>query len=182
VRPRLVALLSIAVAAGAIADLTGNGASADRDAAAAAATPAPRAARIARLSHPCPLPARFRTAFVRAAEDARLPLAMLVAVATVESGLRPGARSEAGAHGLLQLMPSTAAELHLDPHRSETNVLAGARYLRAQLDRFGSTDLALAAYNAGPTAVARAGGAPSGETRRYVARVTRVWRELNGCT
>jgi soluble lytic murein transglycosylase-like protein len=176
VRPRLAALLALAVAAGVVADLAGHGSSAGQVAAAA-----PRAVPIAYVSRPCPLPARFRSAFVRAAEDARLPLAMLVAVAKVESGLRPGVRSEAGAHGLLQLMPSTAAELHLDPHRAETNVLAGARYLRAQLDRFSSTDLALAAYNAGPTAVAPANGAPSDETRRYVATVTQLWRELNGC-
>jgi len=50
------------------------------------------------------------------------------------------------------------------------------------LDQFRSSDLALAAYNAGPTAVERAGGAPSGVTMAYVANVTELWRELNGCT
>jgi soluble lytic murein transglycosylase-like protein len=60
-------------------------------------------------------------------------------------------------------------------------VLAGARYLRLQFDRFKSSDLALAAYNAGPSAVATAGGAPSGETLTYVADVTAVWRALAGC-
>jgi peptidoglycan DL-endopeptidase CwlO len=106
---------------------------------------------------------------------------MLVAVGRVESTLQAGARSSAGARGLLQVLPSTAAELQLDVDRPETNVLAGARYLRQLLDRFHSTDLALAAYNAGPTAVSEAGGAPSAETWEYVANVTTVWRELRGC-
>jgi peptidoglycan DL-endopeptidase CwlO len=60
--------------------------------------------------------------------------------------------------------------------------LAGARYVRLMLGRFHSTDLALAAYNAGPAAVAKAGGAPSAETLTYVANVTRQWRRLDGCT
>jgi soluble lytic murein transglycosylase-like protein len=63
-----------------------------------------------------------------------------------------------------------------------TNVFAGARYLRQLLVRFGSADLALAAYNAGPSAVAQAGGAPSGQTVTYVANVTEAWRSLRGCT
>jgi soluble lytic murein transglycosylase-like protein len=130
----------------------------------------------------CPLPSRFRPAFERAAGDTGLPLALLVSVATVESSFRTRARSHAGALGLFQVMPATARELALDPDHPPSNVLAGARYLRLMLDRFGSTDLALAAYNAGPTAVARAGGAPSAETLTYVANVTRLWRELdNDC-
>ncbi len=129
----------------------------------------------------CRLPRRFRPAFAIAARDTGLPLALLVAVARVESNLRSKARSEAGARGLLQVMPATARELALDPDHPPSNVLAGARYLRLMLDRFHSTDLALAAYNAGPTAVTRAGGAPSAETLTYVANVTRQWRKLQGC-
>jgi peptidoglycan DL-endopeptidase CwlO len=130
----------------------------------------------------CPIPATYREAFVRAARDTGLPLAMLVAVGRVESNLRASARSSADARGLLQVLPSTAAALRLDVDRPETNVLAGARYLRQLLDRFQSSDLALAAYNAGPTAVTEAGGAPSAETWRYVVDVTKVWRELRGCS
>jgi peptidoglycan DL-endopeptidase CwlO len=106
---------------------------------------------------------------------------MLVAVAKVESQMTPGARSSADAHGLLQVLPSTAADLQLDADRPASNVLAGARYLRQLLDEFHSTDLALAAYNAGPTAVAKAGGAPTQETVDYVANVTSLWRSLRGC-
>jgi peptidoglycan DL-endopeptidase CwlO len=65
--------------------------------------------------------------------------------------------------------------------RPATNVLAGARYLRRLLDEFQSPDLALAAYNAGPTAVAEAGGAPTQETLDYVANVTTLWRMLRDC-
>jgi soluble lytic murein transglycosylase-like protein len=130
----------------------------------------------------CPVPAGFRSAFRTAARDTGLPLAMLVAVATVESNLRPNARSSAGARGLLQLLPSTAHSLNLDPDEPASNILGGARYLKQLLHQFKSTDLALAAYNAGPTAVGNAGGSPSRETTRYVANVTALWRTLNGCT
>jgi soluble lytic murein transglycosylase-like protein len=129
----------------------------------------------------CPLPKRFRPAFERARRDTGLPLALLTAVARVESNLRHKARSHAGARGLLQVLPGTARELALDPDHPPSNVLAGARYLRLMLERFHSTDLALAAYNAGPTAVARAGGAPSAAVLTYVANVTQLWRRLQGC-
>jgi soluble lytic murein transglycosylase-like protein len=129
----------------------------------------------------CPVPARYRSAFRSAALDSGLPVEMLVAVAQVESQMRADARSREDARGLLQVLPSTAAALRLDVNRPDSNVLAGARYLAQLLDQFHSTDLALAAYNAGPTAVTRAGGAPTQETLRYVANVTSLWRELRGC-
>src|SRR3954464_11097923 len=130
----------------------------------------------------CPLPTRYRAAFHAAAAASRLPVAMLVSMARVESNLREDAHSPAGARGLLQLMPATAASYAVDPDLPSGNVLAGARYLREMLDRFGSIDLALAAYNAGPTAVERAGGAPNGQTLTYVANVEEGWHSLNGCT
>jgi soluble lytic murein transglycosylase-like protein len=129
----------------------------------------------------CPFPVSLRGIFEAAATDAALPPAMLYAVAKVESNLHPDALSAAGARGLLQVMPATARSLDLDPDEPSTNVLAGARYLRQLLDRFDSSDLALAAYNAGPTAVAAAGGAPSGEVVRYVANVNSEWRSVAGC-
>jgi len=125
---------------------------------------------------PCPL------LFELAARDTSLPLPLLIAVARVESRVDQRARSNRGAQGLLQVLPSTAKALGLDASSARTNVLAGARYLRQLLVRFGSADLALAAYNAGPAAVARAGGAPSGQTITYVANVTAAWRSLRGCT
>jgi peptidoglycan DL-endopeptidase CwlO len=130
----------------------------------------------------CPIPARFRPAFVRAARDTGFQLSMLVAVAQVESRFQPNARSAADARGLLQVTPSTAAELKLDVNNPASNVLAGARYLRLMLDRFQRTDLALAAYNAGPTVVDRLGRAPSQETQTYIANVQQRWAALAGCS
>ena len=95
--------------------------------------------------------------------------------------MNPRAHSGAGATGLLQLMPATARELQLDGNDPAANVLAGARYLRQMLDRFGSIDLALAAYNAGPTAVERAGGAPTTATLRYVKNIEAREGLLTGC-
>jgi soluble lytic murein transglycosylase-like protein len=130
----------------------------------------------------CPIPARFRPAFVRAANDTGFQLSMLVAVAQVESQFKPNARSEADARGLLQVTPTTAAELKLNVNDPASNVLAGARYLRLMLNRFQRTDLALAAYNAGPTIVERLGRAPSQETQSYVANVQQRWAALAGCS
>ncbi len=104
---------------------------------------------------------------------------LLGALAWTESGFRPGAVSHVGAAGLTQLMPGTARGLGLrvdaevderfDPER---NLHGGAQYLRQQLVRFGSIELALAAYNAGPTRVARCGCVPAiTETQFYVIRV-----------
>jgi soluble lytic murein transglycosylase-like protein len=129
----------------------------------------------------CPVPAALRQAFRRAARDASLPVSLLVAVGQTESNLSQHAVSSAGARGVMQILPETAAELGLDPGRADTNVLAGARYLRSLLDRFGSLDLALAAYNGGPTAVAEAGAMPGGGPRDYAAEVQRRQRLLGGC-
>lgn len=130
----------------------------------------------------CPIPPRFRTAFVRAAHDTGFQLSMLVAVAQVESRFKPNARSSADARGLFQVLPATAASLKLDADTPATNVLAGARYLKILLDRYTRTDLALSAYNAGPTAVDAAGGAPWAETQTYVANVQQRWAALAGCS
>ena len=130
----------------------------------------------------CPIPARFRPAFVRAAHDTGFQLSMLVAVAEVESRFMPDARSTADARGLLQVTPTTAAELRLNVNDPASNVLAGARYLRLMLDRFQRTDLALAAYNAGPTIVDRLGRAPTQETQTYIANVQQRWSALAGCS
>jgi soluble lytic murein transglycosylase-like protein len=146
-------------------------------ASAAAANPKQTAAR----AEPCPFPKELRQAFEVAAADASIPPAMLWAVAKVESNLHPDAESSAGARGLLQVMPATATALDLNIDEPSSNVLAGARYLRQMLDRFHSSDLALAAYNAGPTAVQVAGGAPSIEVQRYISNVNQLWHSVAGC-
>jgi soluble lytic murein transglycosylase-like protein len=110
-----------------------------------------------------------------AASAQGLPPELVRSVAKVESGLRQQALSPKGALGLMQLMPATAADLGVRADRAEDNAQGGARYLRNLLLRYrGDAVLALAAYNAGPGAVARAGGVPPyAETRRYVERVLR---------
>ena len=178
---RLLALLAvtgIACTASAVA----TGAHSKRIAAVVPRIPALPAKNPVHHGARCPIPARFRTAFVDAARDTGFQLSMLVAVAQVESRFKPNARSVADARGLLQVLPSTAASLKLNVDNPVTNVLAGARYLKLLLDRYARTDLALAAYNAGPTAVDRAGGAPTGETVSYVANVQQRWAELAGCS
>lgn len=139
--------------------------------------PTPTAAGVA----PCPVPPELRSAFGVASTDAAIPTAMLWAVAKVESNMRANAESSAGARGLLQVMPATARSLDLNPDEPSSNVLAGARYLRQMLDRFKSSDLALAAYNAGPTAVTVSGGSPSIEVQRYISNVNRLWHSVAGC-
>jgi soluble lytic murein transglycosylase-like protein len=133
------------------------------------------------LAQGCPVPAQFRAAFASAAAKTGVPASLLVATAYEESRMDPSAHSGAGARGLLQLMPGTARELRLDGDDSADNVLAGASYLRQMLSRFGSLDLALAAYNAGPTAVARAGRAPTLATLRYVKNVEARAGHLVSC-
>lgn len=109
-----------------------------------------------------------------AAQRNGLDPALLHGLIQQESGFDPSATSGAGAQGLCQLMPGTAASLGVsDPLDPAQSIEGGARYLRAQLDAFGGDpQLALAAYNAGPGAVRRYGGVPPyAETQAYVQKV-----------
>ena len=145
-----------------------------------ATAPTPRARR-SHVAAPCPMPQALRGAFARASALTAVPRPLLVAMAYEESRLDPRARSPVGAQGLLQLMPSTARAFRADRDDPAVNVLAGARYLRVLLDRFGSVELALSAYNAGPAAVDRAGGAPTIATLRYVKNIEAREPSLLGC-
>jgi soluble lytic murein transglycosylase-like protein len=108
---------------------------------------------------------------------------MLVALVTVESAWHTHARSWAGAIGLGQLMPGTAAKLGVNPHDPYQNLQGAARYLYGLLTRFrgkpNQYKLAFAAYNAGPKAVEEFGGIPPyAETEHYVVKVTQAWHAI----
>lgn len=106
---------------------------------------------------------------------------LVVSVIACESSFRPEAVGKKGEIGLGQLKPETAFGLGVDPYDPVQNIDGCVRYLKQQLDRFGSVELALAAYNAGPNAVARAGGIPqNGITPRYVQKVLDLYRRLCG--
>jgi len=108
------------------------------------------------------------------AERFHLDSALVKAVIKVESDFEPRVVSHKGAKGLMQLMPATAREVGVsDPFDPGQSIYGGTCYLRQMLDTFNSNlDYALAAYNAGPTAVQRYGGVPPyDETHNYVQRV-----------
>lgn len=108
-----------------------------------------------------------------------LPPALVKAVVAVESSFEPAAVSHAGAQGLMQLIPATAREMQVsDPFDPEDNIYGGSRYLRVLANQFdGDVRLTVAAYNAGPRAVEKAGAVPNiYETRKYVRRVLALYR------
>jgi soluble lytic murein transglycosylase-like protein len=124
-------------------------------------------------------PARYRRydAYIREASQLyQLPEAFVRAVVRVESDFNPNVVSNAGAMGLMQLMPQTARSMGVrDPFDPRQNILGGTRYLRVLANSFnGDLVLTVAAYNAGGGAVTRYRGVPPyAETRRYVQRVLR---------
>jgi soluble lytic murein transglycosylase-like protein len=136
----------------------------------------------ARRSSKLPLNHGYDDLILRVAGEQRLEPALVKAVIAAESNFNKVAVSRAGAQGLMQLMPETAAKLGVtDPFHAEQNVDAGGRYLRAMLDRYGDLERALAAYNAGPTAVDRYRGIPPyRETEAYVKRVLNYYRGYRG--
>lgn len=123
--------------------------------------------------HARAIPPRYAAKIAELAERFDLSPSLMEALVWQESRWREDARSPVGAQGLAQLMPGTARYLGVDPNDPFANLEGGARYLREQLDRFdGNLEKALAAYNAGPGRVERAGGIPNiRETRQYVAAI-----------
>jgi len=119
------------------------------------------------------VPARYAPLIIRAAQRWSVSAQLLAAQLYAESNFNPFARSPAGAQGIAQFMPGTAAAIGLlDPFDPEAAIDAQGHLMRDLLGRFGSVPLALAAYNAGPGAVAACGCIPPyPETRAYVARI-----------
>lgn len=109
---------------------------------------------------------------------------LIAAVMQTESGYQLGTASPAGAVGLMQLMPGTAAGVGVNPYNPLDNVIGGTIYLRYMLNDFASwgtygVTYAVAAYNAGPGAVEKYGGVPPyAETQNYVQRVDSAYQNL----
>ena len=114
----------------------------------------------------------------KAADRYDLDFSLVKAVIHVESGFNPRAVSKKGAKGLMQIMPENFERLNVaDPFNPSQNIMGGARYLNRMIRRYGDTlSLALAAYNAGPSAVDRYESIPPfPETRRYVKKVMKAY-------
>jgi soluble lytic murein transglycosylase-like protein len=110
--------------------------------------------------------------FQRAGSRHGVDASLLAAVASQESNFDSQAVSPAGAQGLMQFMPATARGLGVNPLDPTSAVDGAARYLSSLTKQFGSTSLALAAYNAGPGTVSKYGGIPPfPETQNYVRAV-----------
>ena len=119
---------------------------------------------------------RYKGAYLEVAKAAArkhgVPEDLFLRLVQQESGWNPHAVSHAGATGLAQLMPGTAAKLGVDATDPHQNLDGGARYLAMMYAKFGSWRLALAAYNAGPAAVEKHGGIPPfAETKNYVKAI-----------
>ena len=117
----------------------------------------------------------YVAAAIDIAEKYNLPRDVFLSLVHQESRFDPKAKSPRGAFGLTQLMPGTARDLGVDPRDPMANLDAGARYLRQQIDRFGSLPLALAAYNSGPGRVIKSGNQIPNirETQNYVSDILR---------
>lgn len=130
---------------------------------------------------------RLAARVIAEADAARVDARLVVALVAVESAWRPGAVSPAGARGLGQLMPATAAGLGVDPDDADANLHGTVVHLGGLLRRYAGLppqaryERAIAAYNAGAGAVERYGGVPPyAETRLEVRRVIGLWRRLCG--
>jgi soluble lytic murein transglycosylase-like protein len=124
-------------------------------------------------------PSEIRSLVNGASAETGVPQALVNAVLMAESAGDPSAVSSAGAQGLMQLMPGTAAGCGIaDAFDPQENVHCGSSYLRSLLRRYhDNVTLAVAAYNAGPGAVDRYHGVPPyAETRAYVTRVLSAYR------
>lgn len=105
---------------------------------------------------------------------------LIKAIMKVESDFNPRAVSKRGAKGLMQIMPENFDALNIqDPFDPRENIMGGTQYLKQLLNQFGEVELALAAYNAGPTPVSRVNGIPPfRETEEYVKKVLNYYYRL----
>lgn len=138
----------------------------------------------AKAARACPIPSVSKqyTEFVTASSLRYGVEAKLIeAVIACESAFNENALSRVGAVGLMQLMPTTASDLGVDPNQPQQNIDGGTKYLSQMFDTFADWQLALAAYNAGPSQVKNYNGVPPfRETINYVARVNATYKSSKG--
>jgi soluble lytic murein transglycosylase-like protein len=118
-----------------------------------------------------------KAAIVKHSIEMGVDPAIALSIAKTESGFRQEARSSHGAVGVFQLMPSTARRMGLNPYLLDDNIKGGIMYYKSMYKMFGSMELALAAYNAGPANVKKYRAVPPfAETKRFVAKITADYR------
>ncbi len=118
-----------------------------------------------------------KAAIVKHSIEMGVDPAITLSIAKTESGFRHEARSSHGAVGVFQLMPSTARRMGLNPYSLDDNIKGGIMYYKSMYKMFGSMELALAAYNAGPGNVKKYRAVPPfSETKRFVAKITADYR------
>lgn len=117
-------------------------------------------------------PAEIKSAIVKTAVSMGVDPCIVLSIAKLESEFIPTKKASSGAIGLFQLMPDTARRLGVNPYIVSENIRGGILYYKMMYKKFGSTDLALAAYNAGPGNVARYKGVPPfRETKAFISRI-----------
>ncbi len=113
-----------------------------------------------------------KAAIVKYSVEMGVDPAITLSIAKTESGFRHEARSAHGAVGVFQLLPSTARRMGLNPYSLDDNIKAGIMYYKSMYKMFGSMELAIAAYNAGPANVKKYNAVPPfRETRRFVSQI-----------
>lgn len=118
-----------------------------------------------------------KAAIVKHSIEMGVDPAITLSIAKTESGFRHEARSSRGAVGVFQLMPSTARRMGLNPYSLDDNIKGGVMYYKSMYKMFGSVELALAAYNAGPGNVKKYKSIPPfAETRRFVSKIMNDYR------
>ncbi|MGJ4789218.1 lytic transglycosylase domain-containing protein [Leptospira koniambonensis] len=125
-----------------------------------------------------PTPKDLSSIIERESNKNHLDPNLVKSVIKAESNFKPNAVSSKGAIGLMQLMPGTADILGVEnPFDPEENIAGGTKFLADMMKKFGNSDMAIAAYNAGPGAVQKYDGIPPyKETKDYVKKVNRFWK------
>ena len=117
---------------------------------------------------------------IRQAKEMGVEPAIVLSIAKTESGFNQSARGAGGHIGVFQLSHSTAKHLGLDPYSLDDNIKGGIMYYKNMYDKFGSMELAVAAYNSGPEAVKRNNNTIPKHSQNFVSRIMNDYRNYKG--